>query len=876
MFQLKKNILFVFFAGSFRNNGIYLACFFSLLFTNNFCLKAQDSIDLYSTRLFVNDASITYSGKNDNVGISCRFIPSFSSGNINLSYSDFKHGYKEQYYRAFNYKGSVGYVAFSDTLFYDKFYKISDNNYGIYGSLFFYQSFNMPGKSNCFYLLHDNEQGSDPFTFSLRVDNICLNKNSIGVTQTQNSIYCNKCSMSARYPGISSGWASRGRDSKDVFIHFLDGFSLTHRIFLFHDGYMDPISADKTVRFPNEPYTMAVSPNSRMLALPYYDYVYDELCKSVYLYRTEDGKALNFLDSFDHHTLTGFPPKTQPVVFRLPSFSSSGRFMYITETVYSAKPLNCSCPGKEGKYFYDSAVRLLQVDMAPLMHGAKPTTTLLKEWSGTGHGYRVFLHSIAADGRLYYCVEDAVLGMGNNGLPDTIPSLWRINTPDTELTAANFTFHTEKMLDSLPFPIIYREPETYNPASWAYYPYTAKAVSDCNKNFVSLVLHTTVPVDSVIWQPDSTGHILMAWPDTSIQYAFSKPGLHKVVYHVWRKGYEDVVYADMMIPNAFFRHDELRNLPRKLISCSDTALYPLKDSLAQKANWADGYPTAIRKVTNTDTLVWQVWYDTTLCPRNDTVIVNIRRLDSITVGSINTCDTSNAFLRVRNMYAGIKLKWSDSDTSIIKHIPAAGIYAVNITDTVSGCTKDIVSAVHFFKSTPPAWNGKDTLMCPWDILLLRKPPGYEIQTSTDAAISDSFVSIRGPGTYNFLYRPITNPAGICGWQQATVNISADPKNDTICYGQCYLYIPNAFSPDQNGTNDLLGATGNCDMYLYDLQVFNRWGERVFWSSDINKKWDGTFHGNECPDGIYMYSVSAITQSRQKIKKKGTLLLMHQK
>jgi hypothetical protein len=119
-------------------------------------------------------------------------------------------------------------------------------------------------------------------------------------------------------------------------------------------------------------------------------------------------------------------------------------------------------------------------------------------------------------------VEDAVLGMGNNGLPDTIPSLWRINTPDTELTAANFTFHTEKMLDSLPFPIIYREPETYNPASWAYYPYTAKAVSDCNKNFVSLVLHTTVPVDSVIWQPDSTGHILMAWPDTSIQYAFSK------------------------------------------------------------------------------------------------------------------------------------------------------------------------------------------------------------------------------------------------------------------------------------------------------------------------------------------------------------------
>ncbi|MDZ4751142.1 MAG: CotH kinase family protein [Flavobacteriales bacterium] len=70
-----------------------------------------------------------------------------------------------------------------------------------------------------------------------------------------------------------------------------------------------------------------------------------------------------------------------------------------------------------------------------------------------------------------------------------------------------------------------------------------------------------------------------------------------------------------------------------------------------------------------------------------------------------------------------------------------------------------------------------------------------------------------------------------------------------------VYIPNSFSPNGDGVNDIFIPQGTAiDPDYYTLRIFNRWGEKVFESMDINKPWDGSHLGGEyfVQDEVYIY------------------------
>ncbi|MEW6469817.1 MAG: gliding motility-associated C-terminal domain-containing protein [Bacteroidota bacterium] len=87
-----------------------------------------------------------------------------------------------------------------------------------------------------------------------------------------------------------------------------------------------------------------------------------------------------------------------------------------------------------------------------------------------------------------------------------------------------------------------------------------------------------------------------------------------------------------------------------------------------------------------------------------------------------------------------------------------------------------------------------------------------------------------------------------------------------------LYVPNAFTPNGDGINDLFGAKGD-GIIEYSIQIFNRWGELVFESSDINKQWDGTYKGQIAETGAYAYSITAYGEKTNRISKSGTVTLI---
>ena len=76
-----------------------------------------------------------------------------------------------------------------------------------------------------------------------------------------------------------------------------------------------------------------------------------------------------------------------------------------------------------------------------------------------------------------------------------------------------------------------------------------------------------------------------------------------------------------------------------------------------------------------------------------------------------------------------------------------------------------------------------------------------------------------------------------------------------CIENCPLYeLPNAFTPNDNGQNDLFRPRKKRFISHVDFKVFNKWGELVFSTTDADINWDGNnLKGKELADGTYFYT-----------------------
>jgi len=84
-----------------------------------------------------------------------------------------------------------------------------------------------------------------------------------------------------------------------------------------------------------------------------------------------------------------------------------------------------------------------------------------------------------------------------------------------------------------------------------------------------------------------------------------------------------------------------------------------------------------------------------------------------------------------------------------------------------------------------------------------------------------------------------------------------------------LYIPNTFTPNGDGLNDTFGVAGEA-IKDFRMQIFNRWGQLIFETSNSNERWDGTYGGQKVPMGTYVYKVSAGSPNGQRQNKEGNL------
>ncbi|WKZ74792.1 MAG: gliding motility-associated C-terminal domain-containing protein [Vicingaceae bacterium] len=88
----------------------------------------------------------------------------------------------------------------------------------------------------------------------------------------------------------------------------------------------------------------------------------------------------------------------------------------------------------------------------------------------------------------------------------------------------------------------------------------------------------------------------------------------------------------------------------------------------------------------------------------------------------------------------------------------------------------------------------------------------------------------------------------------------------------YVNLPNAFSPNADGENDVFRLLGADKVSEMELRVFNRWGQEVFYTNQKETGWDGTFKGQPAPTGVYAYTLVATLTNGEVITKKGNVTL----
>jgi gliding motility-associated-like protein len=96
------------------------------------------------------------------------------------------------------------------------------------------------------------------------------------------------------------------------------------------------------------------------------------------------------------------------------------------------------------------------------------------------------------------------------------------------------------------------------------------------------------------------------------------------------------------------------------------------------------------------------------------------------------------------------------------------------------------------------------------------------------------------------------------------------------YPDLIFYVPNAFTPDDDQYNQVFKPVFSSGFSAknYNFSIYNRWGELIFETDQINQGWDGTYHNMRCQDDVYTWKIrlmSAVTGSRKEYVGHVTLL-----
>ena len=183
-------------------------------------------------------------------------------------------------------------------------------------------------------------------------------------------------------------------------------------------------------------------------------------------------------------------------------------------------------------------------------------------------------------------------------------------------------------------------------------------------------------------------------------------------------------------------------------------------------------------------------------------------------------------------------RWNTGDTTKTLYVDEEGQYWLRVESEESCSNADTteLQAIAY----PESFDSSEITACQERVELDAGNPGASHQWNTGDTTQT--LTVRTDGRYTV---KIAN-------QFCTIRDAVQVKVDVEA--ACpYLWVPNSFSPNGDGLNDVFKPQAQ-KIRDYELTVYNRWGERVFQSAKVSEGWDGTFEGKQAPKGVYMYQI----------------------
>ncbi|MEL7530700.1 MAG: gliding motility-associated C-terminal domain-containing protein [Bacteroidota bacterium] len=266
----------------------------------------------------------------------------------------------------------------------------------------------------------------------------------------------------------------------------------------------------------------------------------------------------------------------------------------------------------------------------------------------------------------------------------------------------------------------------------------------------------------------------------------------------------------------------------------------------------------------------------------DSAFAMINEPDSLTLAVVSNsiseafCDWPNGVAAV--VSAGGRLPhdivWQGQNTRLGPDVDSlyGGVYNVSVSD-LSGCVTTIAVPIPFTPPARPDFRSSPTYA---DSILLSQANVYFENLSIGGVayhwdFGDGGFAERENPTH--LYQntgsfPVTltayNSYFVCP-RDTTIYLEIIPDGD--------IFVPNAFSPNGDGHNDLFYVGGE-GIRNFELLIFNRWGELLAQSNDPAFRWDGTKRqGQVVPEGVYVYRIKAVLNDGFVVDKGGTITLI---
>ncbi len=226
------------------------------------------------------------------------------------------------------------------------------------------------------------------------------------------------------------------------------------------------------------------------------------------------------------------------------------------------------------------------------------------------------------------------------------------------------------------------------------------------------------------------------------------------------------------------------------------------------------------------------------CTASDTVTVTMPVVPQPDLGpDLTACAGEMVTLVVDAGDAAVQ--WSTGSTAATITVNNSATYSVTLT--VDGCSTSDAVQVIFLPFIDTIDLGPDRILCPGAVAVLDATVGAGVDYLWNTGSTDAELSVIQPGTYSVAaLGPCVDAAGMI----------------TFTLGECEpgVHVPNAFTPDGDGVNDVFLPVIAGELESYRLEIFDRWGELLFTTNDPAQGWDGMVGGMEAMDGIYVWQL----------------------